>query len=194
MDNNDFMEYNPSPFSNGFSMLNTYAEDLSKKEYVTNPAIAREEEIKKLILVLLSPEKSAVLTGKPGIGKTAIVEGLNYLIQRKEVPNALLNTKIYKINTSSLLGTYTNDGVEDSKLQLLINEIMGKKDIILFIDEIHTLVTASKNGDHDLLLSLIQAQTTFVEINNQSQMKLMEHMNHSAVALPEQKTPAGYIE
>ncbi len=149
MDNNDFMEYNP--FSNGFSMLNTYAEDLSKKEYVTNPAIARDEEIKKLILILLSPEKSAVLTGKPGIGKTAIVEGLNYLIQRKEVPNALLNTKIYKINTSSLLGTYTNDGVQDSKLQLLINEIMGKKDIILFIDEIHTLVTASKNGDVDFL-------------------------------------------
>lgn len=149
MDNNDFMEY--SPFSNGFSMLNTYAEDLSKKEYVTNPAIAREEEIKKLILVLLSPEKSAVLTGKPGIGKTAIVEGLNYLIQRKEVPNALLNTKIYKINTSSLLGTYTSDGVQDSKLQLLINEIMGKKDIILFIDEIYTLVTASKNGDVDFL-------------------------------------------
>lgn len=149
MDNNDFMEY--SPFSNGFSMLNTYAEDLSKKEYVTNPAIAREEEIKKLILILLSPEKSAVLTGKPGIGKTAIVEGLNYLIQRKEVPNALLNTKIYKINTSSLLGTYTSDGVQDSKLQLLINEIMGKKDIILFIDEIHTLVTASKNGDVDFL-------------------------------------------
>ncbi len=149
MDNNDFMEY--SPFSNGFSMLNTYAEDLSKKEYVTNPAIARDEEIKKLILILLSPEKSAVLTGKPGIGKTAIVEGLNYLIQRKEVPNALLNTKIYKINTSSLLGTYTNDGVQDSKLQLLINEIMGKKDIILFIDEIHTLVTASKNGDVDFL-------------------------------------------
>ena len=149
MDNNDFMEY--SPFSNGFSMLNTYAEDLSKKEYVTNPAIARDEEIKKLILILLSPEKSAVLTGKPGIGKTAIVEGLNYLIQRKEVPNALLNTKIYKINTSSLLGTYTSDGVQDSKLQLLINEIMGKKDIILFIDEIHTLVTASKNGDVDFL-------------------------------------------
>ena len=149
MDNNDFMEY--SPFSNGFSMLNTYAEDLSKKEYVTNPAIARDEEIKKLILLLLSPEKSAVLTGKPGIGKTAIVEGLNYLIQRKEVPNALLNTKIYKINTSSLLGTYTSDGVQDSKLQLLINEIMGKKDIILFIDEIHTLVTASKNGDVDFL-------------------------------------------
>lgn len=149
--NNDFMEYNPNPFENGFSMLNTYAENLTNKEYVTNPAIARDDEIKKLILVLLSPEKSAVLTGKPGIGKTAIVEGLNYLIQRKEVPNALLNCKIYKINASSLLGTYTSDGVENSKLQILINEIMGKKDTILFIDEIHTLVTASKNGDVDFL-------------------------------------------
>ena len=182
MDNNDFMEY--SPFSNGFSMLNTYAEDLSKKEYVTNPAIARDEEIKKLILILLSPEKSAVLTGKPGIGKTAIVEGLNYLIQRKEVPNALLNTKIYKINTSSLLGTYTSDGVQDSKLQLLINEIMGKKDIILFIDEIHTLVTASKNGDVDFLnmlkpgldrgdIKIIGATTTQEFEENETTVKIL---------------------
>ena len=155
MDNNDFMEYNPSPFSNGFSMLNTYAEDLSKKEYVTNPAIAREEEIKKLILVLLSPEKSAVLTGKPGIGKTAIVEGLNYLIQRKEVPNALLNTKIYKINTSSLLGTYTNDGVEDSKLQLLINEIL------------------------DMLLVLVQEE---VDIGLSHQFLVSRHMDGWLVA------------
>lgn len=200
MDNNDFMEYNPSPFSNGFNMLNTYAEDLSKKEYVTNPAIAREEEIKKLILVLLSPEKSAVLTGKPGIGKTAIVEGLNYLIQRKEVPNALLNTKIYKINTSSLLGTYTSDGVEDSKLQLLINEIMGKKDIILFIDEIHTLVTASKNGDVDFLnmlkpgldrgeIKIIGATTTQeFEENLLKDKAFLRRFERIEVAEPDQET------
>lgn len=200
MDNNDFMEYNPSPFSNRFSMLNTYAEDLSKKEYVTNPAIAREEEIKKLILVLLSPEKSAVLTGKPGIGKTAIVEGLNYLIQRKEVPNALLNSKIYKINTSSLLGTYTSDGVEDSKLQLLINEIMGKKDIILFIDEIHTLVTASKNGDVDFLnmlkpgldrgeIKIIGATTTQeFEENLLKDKAFLRRFERIEVAEPDQET------
>mgnify|MGYP002567488422 FL=1 len=200
MDNNDFMEYNPSPFSNRFSMLNTYAEDLSKKEYITNPAIAREEEIKKLILVLLSPEKSAVLTGKPGIGKTAIVEGLNYLIQRKEVPNALLNTKIYKINTSSLLGTYTSDGVEDSKLQLLINEIMGKKDIILFIDEIHTLVTASKNGDVDFLnmlkpgldrgdIKIIGATTTQeFEENLLKDKAFLRRFERIEVAEPDQET------
>lgn len=134
-----------------FSVLKYYAEDLTAKTYITNPAIAREDEIKNLTLILLSPEKSAVLTGKAGIGKTSIVEGLSYRIQRKEVPNALLNAKIYKIATSSLLGSYDNDGNEESKLQLLINEVMGKKNIILFIDEIHTLVTASRNGEIDFL-------------------------------------------
>lgn len=134
-----------------FSVLKTYAEELTTKTYITNPAIARDEEIKKLILILLSPEKSAVLTGKAGIGKTSIVEGLSYKIQNGDVPNALLNMAIYKINTSSLLGNYDDDGNEISKLQLLINEILGKKDIILFIDEIHTLVTASRNGEVDFL-------------------------------------------
>ena len=128
------------------SILKNYSEELVSKKYVTNPAIAREEEIKKMILILLSPEKSVVLTGKAGIGKTSIVEGLSYRIQNKDVPNALMNSKVYKINTSSLLGTYEHDGIEESKLQMLINEIIGKKDIILFIDEIHTLVTSSRNG------------------------------------------------
>ncbi len=150
--NEDIIEYTPSHNgNNNFSILKNYAEDLINKEYITNPAIARDEEIKKLILILLSPEKSAVLTGKAGIGKTSIVEGLSYKIQRKEVPDALLNSKIYKIATSSLLGNYQEDGNEESKLQLLINEVLGKKDIILFIDEIHTLVTASRNGDVDFL-------------------------------------------
>ena len=158
MNNNENFDFEPNNIDfvkdlniNNFSMLNRYAENLTKKNYVTNPAIARDEEINKMILILLSPEKSVVLTGKAGIGKTSIVEGLNYRIQRKDVPNALLNTQIYKINTSSLLGTYNEGGNEEAKLQLLINEIMGKKDIILFIDEIHTLVTASRNGDVDFL-------------------------------------------
>jgi len=128
------------------SILKNYSEELTAKEYVTNPAIAREEEIKKMILILLSPEKSVVLTGKAGIGKTALVEGLSYKIQNHDVPNALANCKIYRINTSALLGTYEHDGVEEAKLQLLIDEIKGKKDIILFIDEVHTLVTSARNG------------------------------------------------
>ena len=131
---------------NKLSILKNYSEDMTAKQYITNPAIARDEEIKNMILILLSPEKSPVLTGKAGIGKTAIVEGLCYRIQTRAVPDALLNAKIYKINTSSLLGTYEHEGLEESKLQLLIDEIMGKKDIILFIDEIHTLVTSARNG------------------------------------------------
>ena len=128
------------------SILNNYSEELTNRTYITNPAISRDEEIKNMILILLSPEKSVVLTGKPGIGKTALVEGLSYKIQNKDVPNALLESKIYKINTSALLGSYEHDGVEESKLQLLIDEIKGKKNIILFIDEVHTLVTSARNG------------------------------------------------
>ena len=130
----------------GFSVLKNYSEELTSKNYITNPAIARDEEIKKIILILLSPEKSVVLTGKAGIGKTSIVEGLSYRIQNKAVPDALMNCKVYKINTSSLLCNYEHDGVQESKLQLLINEIYGKKNIILFIDEVHTLVTSARNG------------------------------------------------
>lgn len=144
-------EKKEEPTTPKISILQNYTEELTTKTYVTNPAIAREEEIKKMILILLSPEKSVVLTGKAGIGKTAIVEGIGYKIQNKDVPNALLNSKIYKINTSALLGNYNNNGFEETKLQLLINEILGKKDIILFIDEIHTLVTASRNGEVDFL-------------------------------------------
>ena len=56
------------------SILARYADEMTSNTYITDPAIARDEEIKNLILVLLTPEKSAILVGKPGIGKTAIVE------------------------------------------------------------------------------------------------------------------------
>ena len=94
-DDDDIIPFVSDINANHFSMLTRYGENLTKKKYITNPAIAREEEINKMILILLSPEKSVVLTGKAGIGKTSLVEGLNYRIQRKEVPNALLNCQIY---------------------------------------------------------------------------------------------------
>ena len=64
------------------SVLKTYGENFQEKEYITNPAIGRDEQIKQLILILLTPDKSAVLLGKPGVGKTATVEGLAYRIQK----------------------------------------------------------------------------------------------------------------
>ena len=118
------------------SILERFSDNLTDVKYITNPAIARDEEIKKLILVLLTPEKSAVLVGKPGIGKTAIVEGLAYRIQRHEVPKALDGYTIYRVNTTALL---TNNG-EENRVLKLVEELKEKDKVILFIDEIHTLI------------------------------------------------------
>ena len=130
------------------TLLEKYGENFSVKEYICNPAIGRDNEIKQLILTLLTPEKSGILVGKPGIGKTAIVEGLGYQIQKGNIPDALKDYQIYKLNTSSLLGLMP--GTNEPKIQVLLNEIKGQKKLILFIDEIHTLIGAGAEGDDSL--------------------------------------------
>ena len=135
---------------NEFSVLKQYGEDLTAKTYVTNPAIARESELKKLIMVLLTPEKSALLIGKPGIGKTAIVEGLAYLIQKNEVPDALKGYRIIKVNSVSLIGKIEKNGKEDLIIQLLVEELKQTTKTILFIDEIHTLIGGRSDSPMDL--------------------------------------------
>lgn len=128
------------------SILEKYADNLTDVQYITNPAIARDSEIKKLILVLLTPEKSAVLVGKPGIGKTAIVEGLAYRIQRGEVPDALKDYTIYRVNTTALINT----NGEENRVLKLVEELKKKDKVILFIDEIHTLIGSDAQGSLDL--------------------------------------------
>ena len=120
------------------SILENYGENFNKNNYITNPAIGRDEQIKQMILILLTPDKSAILTGKPGVGKTAIVEGLAYRIQRNLVPDILKGYQVIKINTAALLGTDPVTG--ESKVQTLIDELKNKTKLILFIDEIHTLM------------------------------------------------------
>ncbi len=120
------------------SILENYGENFQKNNYITNPAIGRDEQIKQLILILLTPDKSAVLIGKPGVGKTATVEGLAYRIQRNLVPDVLKGYQVIKINTAALLGTDPVTG--ESKVQTLIDELKDKTKLILFIDEIHTLM------------------------------------------------------
>ena len=132
------------------TMIERYGEDMTKGVYVTNPAIAREEEIKKMVLALLIPDKSAILVGKPGIGKTAIVEGLAYKIQNGDVPEALKEYKIIKINITALIGTTTEDGTEEMKLQSLVDELKTLDKTILFIDEIHNVIgTGAVNSSLD---------------------------------------------
>ncbi len=127
--------------SKRISILDNYGENFLDKDYITNPAIGRDNEIKQLILILLTPDKSAVLVGKPGVGKTAIVEGLAYRIQNGLVPNALKDYGVVKVNTSALLGVDPVTG--EAKINTLIDEIKSKNKLILFIDEIHTLMSSS---------------------------------------------------
>ena len=136
--------------STEFPIITTYCEDLTAKQYVTNPAIAREEEIKKTMLVLLTPDKSALFIGKAGIGKTAIVEGIAYKIQREDVPNALKGFHIVKINSSSMLGTMVVNGKPESVVNLLVAELKRAPKTILFIDEVHTLIGGAADGPMDL--------------------------------------------
>lgn len=133
-----------------FSVVETYGEDLTAKKFITNPAIARDDEIKKMMIVLMTPEKSALLIGKPGIGKTAIVEGLSYLIQQNKVPDALKGYRILKFNSTSLVGTININGEGQMIMSLFVSEIKKLQKTIIFIDEIHTLIGAKNAGPLDL--------------------------------------------
>jgi ATP-dependent Clp protease ATP-binding subunit ClpA len=135
---------------NNFSIIDSIGEDLTAKNYITNPAIARDSEIKKLMIVLLTPDKSGLLIGKAGIGKTAIVEGLAYLIQRDEVPESLKGYRVIKVNSSSLMNKITIDGRESLVINLLVDELKNMSRVILFIDEIHTLVSSNTDSPIDL--------------------------------------------
>ena len=138
MNSNDKVEEAFDIKTKRISMLNTYGENFQKNNYITNPAIGRDEQIKELILVLLTPEKSAVLVGKPGVGKTAIVEGLAYRIRKGAVPDILKDYQVVKLNTSALIGVDPVTG--EAKVQVLLDELKDKTKLILFIDEIHTLM------------------------------------------------------
>ena len=130
-----------------FSVLENYGENLKTKTYITDPAIGRDREIKEALIILLTPEKSALLVGKAGIGKTAIVEGIGYRKQKGEVPEALKNYDLIKVNISSLLGNVQTDtGVSENMLELLIEKLKHRENIILFIDEVHLLVSRNTSN------------------------------------------------
>ena len=126
-----------------YTLLEQYGENFSKKEYVTNPAIGRDKEIGELIMILLTPEKSAILVGKPGIGKTAIVEGLGYRIKNEDVPNALKGYTIFKLNTASLTGV--DPLTHELRIQKVVDNLVTLDKVIVFIDEIHTLIGNGEN-------------------------------------------------
>ena len=126
-----------------YHVILEYGEDITDKEYITNPAIGREKEMQELIVILLTPEKSGILVGKPGIGKTAIVEGLSYKIQNNQVPDALKDYTIFKLNSASLTGIIPD--TQELKIQRVVDNLKNLDKVMVFIDEIHTLIGNGEN-------------------------------------------------
>lgn len=137
---NDSQDIKNSPY---YKVLLEYGEDITDKEYITNPAIGREKEIQELIVILLTPEKSGILVGKPGIGKTAIVEGLSYRIQKGNIPDALKNYTILKLSSASLTGIIPD--TQELRIQHVVDNLKNLDRVMVFIDEIHTLIGNGEN-------------------------------------------------
>ena len=138
------LDETPGVYGGFVSILDRYAQELTSRKYITDPSIGRDEEIKQVIMTLLTPEKSALLVGKAGVGKTSIVEGVAYRIQNNMVPVALRGYKIYKLNVTSLLGKTESNGQIESRVDLLVKELAARPKTILFLDETHVLV--NKDG------------------------------------------------
>ena len=132
----------------GYDALKRYARDLTEAaaEGKLDPVIGRDEEIRRTIQVLARRTKNnPVLIGEPGVGKTAIVEGLALRIVKGDVPEGLKNKKLLALDLGSLVAGAKYRGEFEERLKAVLSEIQAAAgEIIVFIDEMHTLVGAGK--------------------------------------------------
>ena len=127
------------------SALAKYCVDLNKKarDGDVDPLIGRDDEVERCIQVLCRRRKNnPLLVGDPGVGKTAIAEGLARKIVASEVPEVLSKTTIYSLDMGSLLAGTRYRGDFEERLKAVVTEIEAHKDAVLFIDEIHTVIGA----------------------------------------------------
>ena len=134
-------------------VLDSFGRDLTRaaEENRLDPIVGRERELERICQILSRRKKNnPILIGEPGVGKSAIAEGLASRIVEHKVPRALFNKKIYMLDLASVVAGTKYRGQFEERIKSIINELSKNPDIILFIDEIHTIVGAGNaNGSLD---------------------------------------------
>ena len=151
------LEMMPAPVQEkkpkGLSVLKKFATDLTRlaAEKKLDPVVGRTAEISRLIQILGRRKKNnPILIGEAGVGKSAIVEGLALRIAGGDVPSALQNKQVFTLDVASLVAGTKYRGEFEERMKALLEELSGRTDVILFIDEIHTIVGAgSSQGSLD---------------------------------------------
>ncbi len=131
--------------SSSDSMLTEFGTDLTKKarEGKLDPVIGRASEIERVMQILSRRQKNnPLILGEPGVGKTAIAEGLAQLIVANQVPDILRNKRLITLDVSALVAGSKYRGEFEERLKKVIKEVMDAGDVLLFIDEIHTIIGA----------------------------------------------------
>ena len=131
-----------------YDSLERYAIDLNERARAgkLDPVIGRDEEIRRVLQILSRRTKNnPILVGEPGVGKTAIAEGIAHRIVRGDVPEDLMQKRIFSLDMGALIAGAKYKGEFEERLKSVVNEVIASDgDVILFIDEIHTLVGAGK--------------------------------------------------
>ena len=133
----------------GISTLRKYAKNLVKlaEEGDIEPAFGRDTEIRRVLEILSRKTKNnPVLVGEPGTGKTAIVEGLAHRILRGDVPQDLKSIRLYELDLSAMVAGASAQGEFEERLKQVVAEVVRTPNVVLFIDEIHTLIGAGRSS------------------------------------------------
>ena len=142
--------YKKTTMENKYESLNRYAKNLNElaKAGKLDPVIGRDEEIRRVLQILSRRTKNnPILIGEPGVGKTAIVEGLAQRVVNGDVPENLKNKMVFSLDMGALIAGAKYQGEFEERLKSVIKEVVDSSgDVVLFIDEIHTLVGAGATG------------------------------------------------
>lgn len=125
---------------------------LTKENFKYNPLVGRTKELRKMSAFLMDDEKSLIIYGSPGTGKTTLIKGLAYNIQNKNVPDTFLNKEIVEVSASELISGCSLVGMVEERLLGIIKKLIENENSILFIDEIHTLMGLGQgsNSNNDV--------------------------------------------